>query len=539
MSSPATERQHAFGPGRTVAVIGAGISGVCAAAHLIKQGLQVTVFERSSISGGVWHYDERVTEDPPYPNNTPSRGDYPVSKPGEYAYATPPPEHDTTAGDEAANLECIQTATDLEVHFAPPSPCYAGLKNNVPTPVMVSSLGPWPEGTEPFVSQDHVEKYVQTLASTHGVNAVTSFHTRVDEIRKTSDGTKWEIRSVALEKRDTGPRLAERTSNFDLVVVATGHYNMPRIPDTEGLKEWKERYPGRVIHSKQYRSPEPYRGRNILIIGAGVSANDICRESDGVAAKAYQSVRGGKFDLPASLAPESVVRVSEVARFEPRLSGNGDAARQLQQLDDEAPIPGKAVLKDGQVLEDIHHVILATGYITSYPFLPQLHSDDRPNAEAGEDIVVAAEGDMAHNLHRDIFYINDPTLAFVGVPYHVATFSLFDFQAQAIARAFAGKTRFPSREEMRRDYAKRVEEKGFGRDFHSLHARGGELEYVQGLVDWVNSYAAEVGEEPMLGHSEEWKQRYHEMKSRTLELFKWSKDPDASQEGGGKEQKTE
>jgi len=121
----------------------------------------------------------------------------------------------------------------------------------------------------------------------------------------------------------------------------------------------------------------------------------------------------------------------------------------------------------------------------------------------------------------------------------VATFSLFDFQAQAIARAFAGKARFPSREEMRRDYAKRVEEKGFGRDFHSLHARGGELEYVQGLVDWVNSYAAEVGEEPMPGHSEEWKQRYHEMKTRTLELFKWSKDPDASQEGGGQEQKTE
>ncbi|KAL2182061.1 uncharacterized protein P884DRAFT_274495 [Thermothelomyces heterothallicus CBS 202.75] len=506
MSSPASEdKREAFGLGRKVAVVGAGISGVCAAAHLIKQGLQVTVFERSSIAGGVWHYDRRVAEDPPYPNSVPSRGDYLLSKPGEFAFATPPPEHDTAAGDTADLRSRSLLPADLEAHFSPPGPCYAGLKNNVPTHLMASSLEPWPEGTEPFVSQDKVEQYIQGLASDHGVTAVTSFHTRVDEIRKTPDGTKWEIRSVALEACDTGPRLNERTSYFDLVVVATGHYNMPRIPDTEGLKEWKERYPSRIIHSKQYRSPEPFRGRNILVIGAGVSALDICRETDGVTAKTYQSVRGGRFDLPQSLLPESTVRVPEVARYELRADSGG-------QLDDEAPIPGCVVLKDGQVLEGIiHHVVVATGYITSYPFLPHLHSDYTPNEQAGEDIVVAAEGDMAHNLHRDIFYINDPTLAFVGVPYHVATFSLFDFQAQAVARVFAGKARLPSREEMRREYQKRVEEKGLGRGFHSLHARGHELEYVQGLVDW------------------EWKRAYNEMKDKTMSLFKGSEN--ASEEG--------
>ena len=38
----------------SVAVIGAGISGVVAAAHLKKKGLQVAVFERNHDSGGVW-----------------------------------------------------------------------------------------------------------------------------------------------------------------------------------------------------------------------------------------------------------------------------------------------------------------------------------------------------------------------------------------------------------------------------------------------------------------------------------------------------
>ncbi|KAK3296328.1 uncharacterized protein B0H64DRAFT_424761 [Chaetomium fimeti] len=481
MSSPVPDCHgyDAFGPGKTVAVIGAGISGVCAAAHLLKQGLEVTVFERSGIAGGVWHYDRRISEDSPYPNSMPSRGDYQLSQPGEFSYATPPPEHNAYVGDAAGNQN-TRAIADLEVHFSPPGPCYAGLKNNVPTHLMTSALGPWPEGTQPFVSQRYLEEYVQTLAKDHGVDEVTSFHTRVDEVRRTVDGTKWELRLVALEKGDVGPRLTERISHFDLVVVASGHYNMPRIPDTEGLKDWKSRYPSRVIHSKQYRSPEAYRGQNVLVVGAGVSAMDICREINGVATDTYQSVRGGKFDLPASLLPETVVRVPEVARYELR-----SASARNGQLETEAQIPGFVVLKDGGVLENIHQVILATGYITSYPFLPQFHSDDAPITAAGEDLVVTSDGNMAHNLHRDIFYINDPTLAFIGVPYYVATFSLFDFQAQAAARVFAGKARLPGREEMRREYEKRVEEKGLGRGFHSLHAPGLEVAYVQELADWL------------------------------------------------------
>lgn len=41
-------------PINRVAVIGAGISGVVSAAHLLAAGLEVTVFERSPAAGGVW-----------------------------------------------------------------------------------------------------------------------------------------------------------------------------------------------------------------------------------------------------------------------------------------------------------------------------------------------------------------------------------------------------------------------------------------------------------------------------------------------------
>ncbi|KAL2020839.1 hypothetical protein VTK56DRAFT_7932 [Thermocarpiscus australiensis] len=516
---------HPFGPGRTVAVIGAGISGVCAAAHLLKQGLRVTVYERAGAAGGVWRYDERTAEDPPYPNNTPSQGDYRVSQRGEFAYATPPPELHGDGRPGVVGVRGTKNISDLEVHFSPPGPCYAGLKNNVPTYLMATALGPWPEGTEPMVSHEILEQYIQTLARNHGVDAVTLYHTRVDEARKTRDGTKWEIRSVTLEKDgESGARLTEKMSHFDLLVVASGHYNMPRVPDIEGLSDWKAAYPSRVTHSKQYRNPKKFKDQNVLIIGAGVSSLDICRELGGVAAKVYQSVRGGQFDLPASLLPPNATRVPGITKF------TLDSTNRPLSLQESDPIPGLIHLSSSSsgltlTLPTIHHVVLATGYITSYPFLPHLHSDTAPNTSASsaasEDdvLVVAREGDMAHHLHRDMFYIPDPTLAFVGVPYHVATFSLFDFQAQVVALVFAGRARLPSREAMRAEYARRVRERGLGRGFHSLMAEGDEIAYVQGLVDWVNEGVGEgKKEERMVPHSEEWKRAYREQKARVKAL---------------------
>ncbi len=319
---------------------------------------------------------------------------------------------------------------------------------------------------------------------------------------------------MTLDKSQSPVRLIERLYEFDAVVVASGHYNMPRVPDIEGLKEWKAAIPDRVIHSKQYRHPENYRDQNLLVIGAGVSALDICRELDGISKNSYQSVRGGDFDLPATLLPPNATRVGEVEKFVFDVP-----AASNHSLADGAPIPGKVVFKDGSVLEGIHQVVVATGYITSYPFLPHLHSDTLEVTEADEALLVTSDGNMAHNLHKDIFYINDPTLAFIGVPYHVATFSCFDFQAQVVGRVFSGKANLPSREDMRAEYRKRLEEKGAGRHFHSLKAGGGELVYVRDLLDWVNQDAEANGVTPLQGHSEQWVSGYWAMRERMKGVF--------------------
>jgi cation diffusion facilitator CzcD-associated flavoprotein CzcO len=48
------DEQQRLGNIRSVAVIGAGISGILATKYLLEAGLDVTVFERHEKPGGVW-----------------------------------------------------------------------------------------------------------------------------------------------------------------------------------------------------------------------------------------------------------------------------------------------------------------------------------------------------------------------------------------------------------------------------------------------------------------------------------------------------
>lgn len=73
---------------------------------------------------------------------------------------------------------------------------------------------------------------------------------------------------------------------------------------------------------------------------------------------------------------------------------------------------------------------------------------------------------------------------------------------------------------MRREYWDRVEEKKYGRSFHSLHGPGQEIGYVKALVEWVNR---DIGNEesdgpPMVPHSREWVLESEKMKAK-LEAF--------------------
>ncbi|KAH9909642.1 MFS general substrate transporter [Xylariomycetidae sp. FL2044] len=437
----------------SVVVIGAGISGVVAAAHLAKAGFEVTVLERKHIVGGVWHYEAEPDNDPPYPNTLP-----------------PDPKLVTTKLDGLS-------AENASLLHAPPGPCYAGLVCNIPTPVLRSSLLNWPEGSGEFVEQSAVRQWcanpgadatdIEDIARLHKIYDKISFHTSVETVSKSTDSGKWTVKTRRLVRDNNNVTFELREDEYDAVVVASGHYHLPYVPDIPGLSTWKRLYPERVTHSKRYRTPAPFSGKTVLIIGAGASAMDVSKEVIGVGGRAYQSRRSSRFDLRGSEAVEKVAMVSEFLT-------PAAVAKAAVELEDAEAIPGRVKLEDGQVLENIDFVVVATGYITSYPFLGELQQPSVDFYHAEDKTLITSDGYATHNLHKDVFYIPDPTLAFIGVSHYVSTFSLFDFQARVLARVFAGQAQLPCASRMKEEQRERKAQFKEGDKFHSLLLREDE-----------------------------------------------------------------
>lgn len=55
------------------------------------------------------------------------------------------------------------------------------------------------------------------------------------------------------------------------IVLATGNYRTPAVPAWPGLRQ----FTGEVVHSADFTNAWPFRGRDILVVGAGNSAADI------------------------------------------------------------------------------------------------------------------------------------------------------------------------------------------------------------------------------------------------------------------------
>ncbi len=55
------------------------------------------------------------------------------------------------------------------------------------------------------------------------------------------------------------------------VVVATGFDHDPDLPDWPG----RDGFSGELVHSSAYRNPEPYQGRDVLVVGPGTTGSEV------------------------------------------------------------------------------------------------------------------------------------------------------------------------------------------------------------------------------------------------------------------------
>jgi putative flavoprotein involved in K+ transport len=120
-----------------------------------------------------------------------------------------------------------------------------------------------------WVRRDDLLAYLKQYAETQGVEVRTGV--RVERI-----DAGWDLETSA------GPLQAAT------VIVATGYNGAPFIPDWPG----RDAFTGELIHSSQYRNPAPYRGRDVLVVGAGNSGAEIATDvADGGASSSLLSVR--------------------------------------------------------------------------------------------------------------------------------------------------------------------------------------------------------------------------------------------------------
>ena len=159
-------------------------------------------------------------------------------------------------------------------------------------------------------------------------------------------------------------------------------------------------------------------------------------------------------------------------------------------------------------------------YHHTYPFLSSYH-DDAAHVRHANETVLVTDGTQVHNLHKDIFYIPDPTLAFVGIPSFVSSFTFFEYQAIAVTAVFSGKAFLPSDSEMRKEYQEDCKKKEPGRRFQSHFSLDIPLEvyYVKDLVEWLNDDAKVTGGQQIEGHSELWHAAYTRHIDNLRDLF--------------------
>jgi putative flavoprotein involved in K+ transport len=168
---------------------------------------------------------------------------------------------------------------------------------------MPRAFGKWP-------SRDRVIEYLQRYAEHNALEVRTG----VEAKRLDRGGLGWMITTA-------GGRLeAER------VVVATGHNNVPFLPG------WPGAFAREIVHSADYRNPEPYVGRRVLVVGAGNSGAEIAVDlTAGGAAAVLLAVR-----TPPSIVrrdtlgfPSQVLGIATARLPVPVVDGIGAALRRI------------------------------------------------------------------------------------------------------------------------------------------------------------------------------------------------------------------
>jgi dimethylaniline monooxygenase (N-oxide forming) len=373
-----------------VAIVGAGAAGLASARHVSAQGIHCEVFEMASELGGTWVYTDDIGTD-------------------QYGFP-------------------VYTAM------------YKGLRANLPKEVMGFPDFPISERDGSYLSQAEILDFLNTYANHFKLKELIRFNQMVTEIRPFED--KWRIKSLHRISKQ------ESVDIYDVVMICNGHYNTPIIPDLPG----QELFQGKILHSHHYRSVDLFKGKRVLVIGAGPSGLDIAFQISPVAGNIVISHHVFRREIKGEY-PSNVSKKPEVLRIKNH--------EEIEFVD------GSTCCFD---------VILhCTGYRYNFPFLH-------------DSCGITIEDKRIQPLYKHIIHIEKPTMCFIGIPYYVCAFQMFDVQARFYCQYLNGTMSLPSKDMMRKDTEEDIEKrKAKGYSPRQVHLMGTEQQsYFEELAVTAN-----------------------------------------------------
>ncbi|XP_055591320.1 uncharacterized protein LOC129743361 [Uranotaenia lowii] len=341
-------------------IIGAGLSGINAARHALDAGGQVTIFEQTDKIGGTWVYTDETEKD----------------------------------------------KNGLEVH----SSMYQGLRTNLPKETMGFADFPIGDQEDSYVTSEDVLQFIVRYAEKFDLRKLVKFEHHVIRVIPLREGEKWQVLVKDLKTGD----YHEHT--FDFLLVCNGHHFRPLYPEIEGRRRFK----GLQLHSHEYRCPDRFRDKKVVMIGGSHSGMDI---SIAIAPVAEKTVLSHRCAQPLNIFYDKVIQKPEIIRI----------------YEDEVEYV------DG-TREKFDVIIHCTGYKIVFPFL---------SADCG----IYVEDNHVRRLFKHIINIRYPTMAIIGLPFSACFTLMVDLQVRFTIAFFSGSRKLPTREEMLTDTAADEEER--------------------------------------------------------------------------------
>ncbi|XP_047062090.1 flavin-containing monooxygenase FMO GS-OX5-like [Lolium rigidum] len=358
-----------------VAVIGAGAAGLVAARELRREGHAPVVFERATGVGGTWLYDPSASSDP-------------LSAGGSY------------------------------------SSLYASLRTNLPREIMGFLDFPFVavEGADSdqrrFPGHEEVLRYLQEFARRFDLLGMVRLGTEVVRVHRDASAASWRVAYSSRKLAGVGGEEVEVGEEaFDAVVVCSGHFTEPRLAHIAGIDSW----PGKQLHSYNYRVPDPFHGQVVVIIGYHPSGIDISRELAGVAKEVHVAIRSAPCEMQTTPTTDR-------------------SNLWLHSMIERAEEDGTIVFQDGSRIK-ADAIVHCTGYKYNFPFI-------------GDDVGTYVEDNCVRPLYKHVFPPQlAPHVSFIGLPFSSILFPLFQLQSTWVARVLSGRIELPSQDNMMHDVA--------------------------------------------------------------------------------------